>query len=387
MKYFSVPADFKKATIDRYDEINSKNNYSSVIETYGNITRSNFFGSGRSVEHLPGINLEDLAEYVAYSKQKGIDFNYTLNAASLQNREFTKKGILEIMSFLNNLYEIGVYSLTISLPSVLEIVRASKYEFKVKASVICEINNASKAQIYKDMGVERIVTEESINRDFYQLKRILNIFKDKVEVIINSICHKNCVYRMFHYNQISNDSIHLSSKASVDYYNHRCLLRRYENIGNLLKLTWIRPEDLGYYTGIGIKYFKIQGRHTVMNGDPARAVECYINESYEGDLLELLDIFNPTSHFRVRLNNKSLDGFILPFTQTENFCKNDCLNCNYCDSFAERCVDKGEVNSIHESANEFLMHYDEFRNILESIIQKKSSRKSVSALDADFKLN
>ena len=124
-----------------------------------------------------------------------------------------------------------------------------------------------------------------------------------------------------------------------------------------------------------------------MNGDPARAVECYMNESYEGDLMELLDIFNPTSHFRVRLNNKSLDGFILPFTRTENFCKNDCLNCNYCDSFAERCVDEGEVNSIYESASEFLMHYDEFRKMLESIIQKKSSRESESAFYTDFKLN
>ena len=42
MKYFGVPADFKKETIEKYDKLNKEYSASRVIETYGNITLENF---------------------------------------------------------------------------------------------------------------------------------------------------------------------------------------------------------------------------------------------------------------------------------------------------------------------------------------------------------
>jgi len=146
------------------------------------------------------------------------------------------------MSFLGKLYNIGIRSLTISLPSLMEIVKYTKYDFKIKASVICQITNPNKARIYKKLGVDRVVVDECINRNFHTLKQVIAVLGDNVEIIVNSICHKDCGYRMFHYNQISTDSIKLSSEASANYYTHRCLLRRYESIGNVLKLSWVRQK-------------------------------------------------------------------------------------------------------------------------------------------------
>jgi len=95
MKYFSIPTDFKKETIDKLDQLNHSYDNAKVIETYGNITLKNFLGSGRSVELLPEIDLTGLHDYVEYSKSKGIDFNYTLmplicGIQNLQPKEFLK---------------------------------------------------------------------------------------------------------------------------------------------------------------------------------------------------------------------------------------------------------------------------------------------------------
>ncbi len=386
MKYFSIPSDFKKETIDKVEKLNHSYKDAKVIETYGNITLKNFLGSGRSVELLPEIDLTDLQDYIDYSKAKCIDFNYTINASHLQNKEFTAKGILEIMNFLSKLYKIGVRWLTVSLPSLMEIIKSSKYDFKMKASAICQITTPNKARMFKELGVEKIVVDESLNRDFYKLKRILEAFGDNVEIIVNSICHKDCVSRMFHYNQISTDSIEVSSEASVNYYPHRCLLKRYKNIGNLLRLTWVRPEDIPYYTAIGIKYFKLQGRHTVVNGDPARTVEGYFKGSYDGDLLELLDMFNPTSRFRVSIDNMKLEGFLKPFYEKEHFCKDNCPECNYCESFARKCINEKELREVYYAAKEFFHQFDQFSKIIGHATDGGTSKGKKEDIDADFDL-
>jgi len=387
MKYFCLPADFNTRTIDNYHALNRIYTDSKVCETYGNITINNFFGSGRSADMLPRLDLRQLAAYIDYSKQRGIDFNYTVNASHLDNVEFTQKGMLEFMQFLGKIYDAGVRSLTIALPSLMEIVQASRYDFDIKASVICQVTNANKARVYKKMGLKRIVVDEALNRDFRELKRIKEAFDGDIEVIINSICAKDCTQRMFHYNQISTDSVEVRSQASTEYYPHRCLLRRYDDIGNILRLTWIRPEDIKYYTQTGIRYFKFQGRHTVAKGDPARAVEAYFAASHDGDLMELLDLFNPTSNFRVNIDNKKLDDFILPFYQNEYFCTSDCDNCRYCSTFAQRVINADEVRQLSRDAGEFFKQYDPFQELIDGITDSNSFQAPKEALQMDFDLN
>jgi collagenase-like PrtC family protease len=163
------------------------------------------------------------------------------------------------------------------------------------------------------------------------------------------------------------DSFQVLSGASAGYYSHRCIIQRYENISNMLRLTWIRPEDLKYYTKTGINYFKLQGRQAVLKGDPVRAVEHYFNESFDGNLMELLDMFDPTTSFKVVIHNKKLDGFIEPFYKKENFCKNFCEACNYCETAARNCIDYEKARETIKAANMFYSQYDEFERLLEVI--------------------
>ncbi len=356
MKYYSLPADFKTETIDQYADLNSRYNESRVQETYGNITLGNVYGSGRSADTLPQLNHERLRHYVKYSMDHGIKFDYTLNAPSLKNMEITSDGLLKIKEFLKILCDLGIDSMTVSLPSLIEIIKTLNPEIKVKVSAISSVNTPNKALAYKKMGVDRIVAEEAVNRDFKTLKNIVEVFGDKVEVITNVVCYKNCVYRPFHYNSYIFDSVEYGS--NYKYYITRCSQRMLNDPSIFLKNSWIRPEDICEYEKIGINHFKIQGRDVIQTADPAKAVEYYFKEDFDGNLWELIMLFDKNFIPSVTIDNKKLGGFIRPFIDIDNFCKNRCDQCKYCDGFVDKAMDVSRAGKFKDYVNS--ARYDKF---------------------------
>jgi collagenase-like PrtC family protease len=384
-KYFCMPTDFKKETIDAYDGLNKAYRDAKIIETYGNITVGEQIGSGRAMNQLPESDLLDLKLFIEYSRQKNIGFNYTINATHLQNREFTLEGMASLKSFLKDLCDAGVRSVTVALPSLLELIRGLGFDFKVRASTLCQITTVNKAAAYKERGVERIVLDESITRDFRTMRRIGEVFGDGVEIIVNPICLKDCVYRMFHYNEITGDSLGRTNDTSVNFYEHRCVLQRNSKISNLLRMCFVRPEDLKYYTDAGIRYFKLQGRHLVLKGDAVRTVKAYLDESYDGDFMDLQYLFHSQNSFRIDFDNKKLDGFIKPYVEIDGFCKRDCEKCGYCEKFARKIIDYEKAAEVIRSAEHFYTEFDAFNQMMEEVKQRETIEKP--RLDEEFDLN
>jgi collagenase-like PrtC family protease len=282
----------------------------------------------------------------------------------MQNRELTPTGIEEIRLFLDELVKTGVESLTLALPSLIELVRICGYPFRIKASTICQISNANKAALFKKSGVDGMVFDESITRDFEALRRVRNAFGAGTEIIVNSICYQDCQYRMFHYNQISGDSVRDCSELSCSYYPTRCLSRSYEDLSIFAKCSWIRPEDLHYYCEIGIEHFKVQGRQSVLTGDPVRVVEAYMKEEFDGNLRDLLFMFAPSDVFGIPVDNKAFGDFLRPFFEKPGFCVRDCQAHGYCDGIARKCVDVSKADALAGMMLKTIRERDPFRKLL-----------------------
>ncbi len=345
MKYFCMPADFSNETINSYSEINRTNSTSKVVETYGQITSNPDFGSCRPNGNLPPIDLEKLKSYVEYSNEKGIEFNYVFNPTHMENIELTKTGFTKIKTFLKSLQAIGVNSITIALPTIMEICKEVCPNLKIKASTICQINSPTKAKHYADIGIERIVLDEDIYRNFDILKNIRKMYTGELEVIVNSFCLNDCPFKMFHYNAISYSH---KNSAQYPFFSTNCH-QLHMNAENFMKLNWIRPEDIHYYNDLGINYFKIQGRTNVTTGDPVKAVKYYMDEKYDGDLVRLLELFSykrPLSVAQAEIDNRMLDGFFDKFYNDPKFCTKVCDNCGYCKSYAEKSMSKTDIYLI-----------------------------------------
>jgi collagenase-like PrtC family protease len=350
VKLFSVPADFRTSTIDRFAELNARHHDAAVAETYGSVTWGGFCGSGRAKPGLPEVDLAGLEAYVGYAAAKGIDFNYTLNAPCAGNSELTGLGLRRADRFLSQLWGIGVRHLTVTMPTLMTIIEDSGRPFSVKASTICEIDSAYKAAHYRARGLDRMVIDEDITRDFRRIRQVCAAFGDGVEMIVNSVCMRDCPNKVFHYNH---ESHHSAAQDIWSFYDHYCKTGEIVDPIDIMRVSWVRPEDLALYERAGIHRFKLQGRHVALTGDLLRAVETYMDGSFHGNLWDLLWLFDPpkagADSRYPDIDNDALGGFLEPFTDPA-FCTDDCDVCGHCATYAAAAMDSDANRELFATA-------------------------------------
>ena len=364
MRYFSVPADFKEETLEALANLNSQYEDSKVIEVYGQKIDGGIINSGRVTDALPQISNEQFVSYVRKAKEKNINFNYTLNPSCFGNLEFSKQGIRQLQGLIRELEGYGIDALTLTSPAIMELCKKLNPKLKIKASAICEINSPMKTLFYKNLGAERVVIDPDITRDFKKLRNICQVAGAGVEIIINNVCLRNCAYKMFHYNHEAHCTKN-SEQEIRDFFTNRCSVQKAQKIENVIKLNWIRPEDLKFYEACGIKYFKIQGRQNVLQGDLIKTLKAYFEQSYEGNLFDLITLFAPYNSFQCYIDNKKLDGFVEHMYKNEGFCAEICDHCNYCNSYAQKSINLEKAEKLNKKAKLFFESLDTYQKIIE----------------------
>lgn len=345
---FSVPADFKENTLKKLKYINSLSENKKIVEVYGQITTGNILASGRNPQVLPQVDLNELKAYIKQCDKYGFEFNYTLNASCMGNKEFSA----DMRQFILTLDRIGVSSYTLSIPYLFDLIAEVLSENKIKASAICEINSVMKAKHYKELLITRIVVDPDITRRFDILRGICNEFGENVEIIVNNACIQNCPYKMFHYNHEAHGGLEHSNEINNQYYYHKCSLQKAQTDYNFIKINWIRPEDLHYYVETGITRFKIHGRNYINSDNLLKVTEAYFSEKFDGNLMDLLTLFQPYNAFQPYIDNKKLDGFIKRFYNYPHACNEICEACGHCLSYAKKSMDMEAVHTVNDYAKQ-----------------------------------
>lgn len=100
----------------------------------------------------------------------------------------------------------------------------------------------------------------------------------------------------------------------------------------------IRPEDIGKYDELGIDLFKFIGREIADVADWEKILKAYCNESYDGNLLDLVHGFVGES--QLYIDNKSLEGYIEHFFKSPFECYKLCGTgeCVYCSRYLQRAL-------------------------------------------------
>jgi collagenase-like PrtC family protease len=93
-----------------------------------------------------------------------------------------------------------------------------------------------------------------------------------------------------------------------------------------------KTEDTSKYSEIS-RFFKIVGR-SQCNSGVIRTVKAYLEESWEGDLLDLLwaSLGRFSLTYGAYLNNKILDKY--GFFKKVSSCNHECSHCDYCEELA-----------------------------------------------------
>jgi collagenase-like PrtC family protease len=122
-------------------------------------------------------------------------------------------------------------------------------------------------------------------------------------------------------------------------FSLNCIQVSKNDLSQILKSGWIRPEDTRRYGEI-TGYFKIVGR-TSSKSMLLRAVSAYLNENWNGDLLELMagNLYSVGMSHLMHLDNKSLGevGFFDKVTS----CDKECSECDYCSALIGKLIKRG----------------------------------------------
>jgi collagenase-like PrtC family protease len=300
-----------------------------------------YFGSGRIA---PEMEFDEFARVVDSIHNEGIRVNLLLNSICEGSDWYSPSALQSTMEYLQRAHgDHGVEAVTISNPLYIREVRKRFPQLEICASVLSDINCVQKAIIFRKAGADVITPDVDINRDLNLLKRIKDKTGAEIKLMVNEGCLFRCAFRKFHFNYISHKSRKPGTgkgvKSEDNVFSLNCIQVSKNDLSQILKSGWIRPEDTRRYGEI-TGYFKIVGR-TSSKSMLLRAVSAYLNENWNGDLLELMagNLYSVGMSHLMHLDNKSLGevGFFDKVTS----CDKECSECDYCSALIGKLIKRG----------------------------------------------
>ncbi|MCR5165972.1 MAG: U32 family peptidase [Oscillospiraceae bacterium] len=371
----SVPFVNSSEYIDFLSELADKQppDGNKIYEVYGSLPQD-LVGNLRPPDSVPPMTLAQLEDNIAKLHKHGIKFNYVMNSELLPI-PLSEEYIYRIIKLLKKLSDIGIDEVTATLPLIISIIKRYFPNLKINASICAEISTVREAVEFEELGADVLVLDRDINRDFPLLRKIRSRFSGGMKVLCNSACVFHCInvhYHSTYSSALTNSSLMgLETGKSVfgiPHCNFYCRRRFFSDPAELIKLHWIRPEDMPVYAAEGITMFKIDGR----DKEPEylkTIITAYLNGHYDGNLLHLLQpefcpdisLITPSEEprsgnkndpavldkqteaflaeaeeWRVGIDNRDLDGFIDALASGKVVCSGDCGICGYCGKYADK---------------------------------------------------
>lgn len=363
--HYSIATNWDLSLLDRL-------NGTSVESLYGQMW-GDPLGGGRMSLFIPKVGKQEVASFISETRKRGFGFNYLINGTCLDNLEFTKKAYRKIAGHLEWIASTGADMVTVTLPFLAEMIKKEFPHLKVAVSSFARVQNVHLARAWEEMGVTKIILPEAVNRDFRSLRLIRGAVDCELELIANHCCLFQCFLDLHHRNMVSHGSQadHPCGGFAPDYCKLACQRLKILKPVELIKSTWIRPEDVVYYEEIGIDCLKLverfRGTESLL-----QIIHAYEEKRFDGNLVELLtlpqqgvflsphldllernDLIEPEKMEqvmavlrepfpgRVYMDNRKLDGFLEHFKKTDCF-RMDCNPCGYCESVARKVISMDE---------------------------------------------
>lgn len=324
---------------------------------FGSHTRT-IIGHGRAAFVLPKVDDERFKQHLDVIHSYNIKFLYTMNTATVNGKEYDEKFLNSVRKEVERLINLGVDGFIVALPLFVKMIKKEHPDVEVSISSFSRIYNIREVEGYVNLGADTIIMHEDDNRNFELLESVAKYAKKHnadVELITNNSCLWGCPYRRTH-DIISSVTSSEDGPKGVwfEYPILFCATDVRNDIANIIRMRWIRPEDLHYYEEIGIDRFKIAGRNKKTDW-LVRVVKAYAERKYEGNLLDIVSYPQGRAVPKVleKLGYKDNEYEILTKVYVDNTafppnwlgyfkynkCENrSCEECRYCDMIAEKVI-------------------------------------------------
>lgn len=351
---FEVPFNGDVELIQAYGDYKDR-----IAMVYGRAEDG--YPQGRKTINAPVITLENVFRQTEILRGWGIKFNYLINGTSHGNREFNRQYRRDFVAHVRNLATNGVEVVTIGNPFLLEVVANEVPGIELFASVLMEVDCLARLKEISKLGVRYVCLSKTLLKNFKALKNISMHGNANVEPVLlaNDPCLHHCALTAYHNDTLS----HLTGGGvSCDSYCRLHCTRSFaSDRRQIVSASFIRPEDLRVYSGLGYSMFKLCDRKQTTPWI-LRAVQAYVREYYDGNLAEIMapwsrhegvydfprelkkadfgtagsDEFRDYLRFVPSIDNRSLDGYLDYWRdQKLSGCRDeDCDACCHCAQLA-----------------------------------------------------
>jgi collagenase-like PrtC family protease len=338
------------------------------VEVYGVLPTSMIGSGGRGPDNVHMVE-NQAEEYIERAHSAGLEFDYILNAPSMGNMEWDEDTHQELLEHLRWITSIGVDSVTVTIPYLIELIKRQFPRLKIRVSTIAHVSSVARAKFFESLGADSITLDININRDFKLLQAIKNAVSCELIVLLNNLCLYQCPYEYYHHDSLGHASQRYNPLNGyyVDYCVLRCTLDRLCDVSQIIKCRWVRPEDIHVYEEIGIGMFKTSGR-SMPTERIFDTVTAYSSRHYQGNLYDILNVITPKIESinsalpgvqnnvigpppKFYIDNQALEGF-MDFFRKQN-CLSGCGHCDYCQRIASKVIqfDREEVDEYIAMAN------------------------------------
>ncbi|MFZ5775388.1 MAG: hypothetical protein ACOY3Z_07900 [Thermodesulfobacteriota bacterium] len=172
--------------------------------------------------------------------------------------------------------------------------------------------------------------DRSLNRNLTALRQISALCREhfpdaRLTLLANEGCLYRCPFKLTHDAQIAVSATGLGENRTFAINQELgCIRILSETPEELFRSPFIRPEDMRHYDGL-VDVIKLCGR-TLGPGFLSRVVTAYSQETYHGNLLDLLDTLEWLSP-ALSIDNQSLPP---DYLEQLTGCDQHCEACGYC---------------------------------------------------------
>ena len=264
-------------------------------------------------------------------REAGVRLDLLLNANCYGAEAMSRKLEGHVIDIITKLlsWNLKPEIVTTASPFIARTLKKTFPEIEVRASV-----NMRLTTLQSFRYLAPLFDSYYLGRDVQRNIGTVKWFSDwchangkKLCILANSGCLRNCPWQTYHDNLIAHSDEAMKVENVKGWSPHLCwtLYKDPKNFAEILKATWIRPEDIHHYKGL-VDVVKLATRQ---HANPDMVIGAYERGGFEGNLLDLLEPGFSPAFFPDFIDNTAFPPDW--FEKTSN-CLRECSECGYCEA-------------------------------------------------------
>ena len=338
----AVPPAKRKFAFGYFFEKRAGYSFRDLAEQYAPFLQEVYFPwpgllSAREITGDPAPLRKRVIDDMRFCRSKGMKLDLLINATCYGDKAFTEAQRLDYFGNLNEMAKAGIMPeiITTTSPYIATLTKKIDPSIDRRASVNMRLNSTL-AMEYVSETFDSFYLCRDLQRDLPTVKMFADWGRKngkKICMLANSGCLRYCPWQTFHETLLAHDFPHIQSEMKhLDMQPTLCVgIARSKQYEEILRASWIRPEDLYRYDPY-VAVYKLSTREA---DRPDLILKAYTSGGFDGDLLLLLD---PGFSFFIRPNIFDNKAFPKEWSEGKiaGLCAADCTHCGKCTEVLKR---------------------------------------------------